>query len=194
MAEDFADDFIDEEEGGSRRPFWVLAGLLSFLLVATIACILIYVFVLSDRNGQPDQRVAEIVLTNEAIATANAFVTQTVAAQQTEAARPTDPPTATPTPPPPTPTTPPTPAPTETPVVQPPEDENGDDNDLDEDEAEEIAPQPTPIFPGAGVATATPVPGTTALPDTGLELWMIPLAVFGLLLVLLAARRLRMAG
>jgi len=194
MAEDFTDDFIDEEEGGSRRPFWILAGLLSFLLVATIACILIYA--LSGRNGQQDQLVAEIVLTNEAIATANALVTQTVAAQQTEAARPTDPPTATPTPPPATPTTPPTPAPTETPVVQPPEDEdeNGDDNGLDEDEADETVLQPTPIFPGAGVATATPVPGTAALPDTGLELWMIPLAVLGLLLVLVAARRLRTAG
>lgn len=194
MAEDYTDDFIDEEEGGSRRPFWILAGLLSFLLVATIACILI--FALSGRNGQQDQRVAEIEATNEAIAAANALVTQTVAAQQTEAARPTDPPTATPTPPPATPTTPPTPAPTETPVVQPPEDEdeNGDDNGLDEDEADETVLPPTPIFPAAGVATATPVPGTTALPDTGLELWMIPLAVLGLLLVLVAARRLRTAG
>jgi hypothetical protein len=194
MAEDYTDDFIDEEEGGSRRPFWILAGLLSFLLVATIACILI--FALSGRNGQQDQRVAEIEATNEAIAAANALVTQTVAAQETEAARPTDPPTATPTPPPATPTTPPTPAPTETPVVQPPEDEdeNGDDNGLDEDEADETVLPPTPIFPAAGVATATPVPGTTALPDTGLELWMIPLAVLGLLLVLVAARRLRTAG
>lgn len=203
MADEYTDDFMDdEEEGGSGGPFLLIAGLLGGFLVLALICGLI--FALSGRNGQQDI-VAEIEMTNEAIAAQNLLVTQTVAAMQTEAARPTDTPTPTATPIPPTPTATPSPEPTETPVVQPAEDDNGDDdNGLGEDDedgedgVEEPVLEGTSIFSGGGVGVGTPTPvpgapGATALPDTGMELWAVILGAFALLFILFAARRMRAA-
>jgi uncharacterized membrane protein YgcG len=216
MADDYTDDFMeDEEEGnGAGRPFMIIAGILLGIFLLTLMCIA--AFAMTSRNGQQDL-VAEIEMTNEAIASQNLLVTQTVAAMQTEAARPTDEPTATPTEIPPTPTVTATPTPTETPVVQPPNGDNGDNGDGNGDNGDgdgngngngdgtgsggsgEVT-EGTRIFSGGGAGAGTPTPvatppgGSTTLPETGLELWAIILGALGLMAVLFIVRQLRMAN
>jgi hypothetical protein len=148
-----------------------------------------------NRGSSPDQTaaVAAIETQNAMIAVTNAAVTQTIAAMETEAARPTD----TPTPPPPTFTPEPspsnTPRATNTPVVA--------DVDLGTVVADGTPNvSGTSVFEGeAGNSTPTPIPvgssnGGGSLPDTGFELWAIALAGIVLVGILVAARRMRHAS
>lgn len=191
------DDYIIEEEAtgtqgsSSNRPFLTAVGILLFIFILAAGCAAVS---LMNRGGGNEQaaQATSIAATNEAILAANAQVTQTIAAMETEAARPTN----TPTPPPPTFTPAPsptnTPRATNTPVVV----------DVVEGTADGAAGTPnvsgTSVFePGADGATPTPIPvvsgGSGSLPDTGFELWAIVLAALVLVVVLVMARRMRRA-
>jgi hypothetical protein len=198
MAEEFVDDeFIEEEEGNSSRAVALAAagliGLFVLILLGTLA--LTYA-----RRGEQRGQVAQIEAANATTEAYNLLVTQTVAAMETEAARPTDTPTSTPTEIPPTATPTFTPQPTDTPVVQAP----AGDEDADQLAAAEQTPTPvlagTAIFaPGQVGATPTPLglaggaqtPST--LPQTGLATSGAILAALAFLALAFAARRLRTA-
>lgn len=171
-------------EAGQASPFAILLAALLGVLVVAILCT---GGVLLFRNG--DQ--AEVSGTSTAIAQANAttlaqnaMVTQTIAALETEAARPTNTPTSTPVPPTDTPTATNTPEPSPTAVVEAPE------------------ATPTQNIFGTSIFGGTPTPiagtgdngtgtGGGTLPDTGIGLGPALAAALGLLVLLVAARRLR---
>lgn len=143
------------------------------------------------RNGSQDQAEG-LNATSTAIAEANAttlaqnaLVTQTIAAMETEAARPTS--TSTPTP---QPTA--TEEPTDTPIPPTPT------------QVEELEATPTANIFGTSIfsgETPTPVPaggaggtgtgGGGTLPTTGIGLGSAVAVAFGLLLLLVVSRRLR---
>jgi len=184
MSEEFSDDFvIEEEEDSTSRNFLVIAGSLIAVFILIVACVL--VFALLQRGEEADTAVAEIEATNDAVATQNSFVTLTVQALETEAARPTSTPTVEPTV-----TSSPTPTattgPTNTPVVQQPGDEAT---------VVPTASATTDLSGGVGAgSTPTPLPGgsgSDTLPQTGVSAWGIVAASLGLLAVLIIARRLR---
>ena len=171
-------------ESGQASPFAILlAALLGILVLAALCTGAVFVF----RDGNQ----AEISGTSTAIAEANATtlaqnaqVTQTIAAMETEAARPTNTPTNTPVPP----TN--TPAPTNT--LQP-----SPTAVLEGAEA-----TPTPSLFGTSIFGNTPTPisgtggtgngtGGGTLPDTGIGVGTAVAIALGLLLLLFAARRLR---
>lgn len=172
-------------ELGQASPFAILLAALLGVLVLAVLCTGA-VFILRE---DPDQ--AGVSATSTAIAVANATtlaqnarVTQTISAMETEAAQPTNTPTATAVPPTETATVTPTSPPTETPVIEEPE----------------ATPTPnlfgTSIF--GGEATPTPITGGTGgtdtggtLPDTGFNVTTLIVAAIGLLLLVIAARRLR---
>ncbi|MFW5940235.1 MAG: hypothetical protein ACOC9C_00620 [Chloroflexota bacterium] len=171
-------------EAGQASPFAILLAALLGILVLAIICT---GGVLFFRNG--DQ--VEVSGTSTAIAEANAttlaqnaMVTQTIAALETEAARPTNTPTNTPVPPTETPTATNTPEPSPTAVVEAPE------------------ATPTPNLFGTSIFDNTPTPiagaaddgtgtGGDTLPDTGIGLGPALAAALGLLFLLVVARRLR---
>jgi hypothetical protein len=199
MAEEFSDDeFIEEEGGSSNRAVAVaaaaLAGLFILILLGTLAVSYL-------RRGEQRAQTAQIESANATTEAYNLLVTQTVAAMETEAARPTDTPTPTPTEIPPTATATFTPQPTNTPVVQAATEEPEDPDEL---AAQDETPTPvlagTSIFaPGQVGATPTPLglagPGTAVdtLPQTGLETWGLIVAALAFVALVFAARRLRTA-
>jgi hypothetical protein len=201
MVEEFVDDeFIEEEEGSSNRTVALaaaaLAGLFVLILLGTFA-------VSYMRRGEQRAQEAQIIAANATTEAHNRQVTQTVAAMQTEAARPTDTPTPTPTEIPPTATATFTPQPTDTPVVQ----AAAGDDDEDPDQLAAVDQTPTPVLAGtaifaAGQLGATPTPISLAgpapaaggtLPQTGLETWGAIMAALAFLGLAFAARRLRTA-
>ena len=187
------EDFIYEEEtdsGGSanRRPFLTAVGILLTIFVLAVICSATLLLTRGSGDGGNTQEIAAIETQNAVIAVTNAAVTQTIAAMETEAARPTN----TPQPPPtntPRPTN--TPLPTNTPVVQQAEEEPTGTPTADL--------SGTSVFSGgAGSNTPTPIAALnggsgsdSSLPQTGIETWGILVAAFGLVAVLVIARRLR---
>jgi LPXTG-motif cell wall-anchored protein len=162
-----------------------LLGALLAILVVAVVCT---AGVLTFRN---DDQVAGVDATSTAIAQANATtlaqnarVTQTIAAMETEAARPTNTPTNTPVPPTATSTPTDTPVPSPTAVV------------------EGAEATPTPNLFGTSIFQATPTAvgggsggsggtGGGNLPDTGIGIGTAVAVALGLLLLLGVARRLR---
>jgi LPXTG-motif cell wall-anchored protein len=199
MVEEFVDDeFIEEEEGGSNRAVaFAAVGLIGLFVLILLGTLMISFL----RRGEQRAQVAQIEAANATTEAFNLQVTQTVAAMETEAARPTDTPTPTPTEIPPTATPTFTPQPTDTPVVQAPDDEAEDDPD----QLAALDQTPTPVLAGTaifgvGQAGATPTPlglaagqSPTTLPQTGLETWGAILAGLAFLALAFAARRLRAA-
>lgn len=182
------EDFIIEEEGTSatnRRPFLIAVGILLTILILAMICSATLLLRRGGQNGNGDA-VAAIETKNAEVLAANAAVTQTIAARETEDARPTNTPVAPATN---TPRPTSTPQPTNTPVVA----QAGDDE-----------PTTTPDVPGTATAVAagetednTPTPiaalggGDGTLPQTGIETWGALVAAFVLMTVFLVARRLR---
>ena len=198
MSEEFSDDFVIEEDESANRSFLIAAGSLIGVFIILAACLLSYVLL---QRGQVQDEVSQIESQNATTEAQNALVTQTVVAMETqsveaeieaeaaeiatveaeselatasfeqlltqEAQVPTD-----------------TPVPTE--VVQQPE------------AAATETPMPTLVVGGDGTGSgtgglATPIaPGAgETLPETGIGVWGIAVAGFGLLAVLVFARRLR---
>lgn len=168
-------------ETGQASPFAILLAALLGVLVLAVLCTGGVLFFRGDDD------VADVGGTSTAIAQANATtlaqnaqVTQTIAAMETEAARPTATATNTPQP---TATTTNTPQPSPTAVI------------------EEAEATPTPSLFGTSIFDTTPTPiggagdgtGTDggALPDTGIGLGAALAAALGLLVLLVGARRLR---
>lgn len=171
-------------ESGQAAPFAILlAALLGILVLAALCTGAVFIF--------RDEEQADVSGTSTAIAVANATtiaqnaqVTQTIAAMETEAARPTNTPTNTPPPPTNTPQPTDTPQPSPTAVLQGAE------------------ATPTSSLFGTSIFGATPTAvagsggtgsgtGGGTLPDTGIDAGTAVVVAFGLLLLLLAARRLR---
>jgi hypothetical protein len=184
MEENMSDDFIIEEESdgaANRRPFLVAVGALVTIFILASVCAL--GLLLSNRSSDRAQEIAAIETQNAVIAITNEAVTLTIAAIETEAARPTDTPqpTATSTS---TPVPTDTPLPTNTRVIQP---------------ADEGTQTPsitgTTIFgDGAGVSTPTPIiasGGDGALPQTGINTWGALVVAAILIVTVVTARRLR---
>jgi hypothetical protein len=187
------EESAEEQSSGGNGPFYTAVAILVGILILALGAAAI---MLNSRGGgDGDVNAAQatsIAATNESILAQNAQVTETIAAMETEAARPTN----TPTPPPPTFTPEPspsnTPVPTDTPVVV----------DIDE-ETEGEAGDGTPNVSGTSIfesgtedSTPTPIPvagsnESESLPDTGFELWAIALAGVVLVGILVAARRMR---
>ena len=170
-------------ESGQASPFAILLAALLGILVLAVLCTGA-VLVIRDGDDQ-----TEISGTSTAIAQANATtlaqnaqVTQTIAAMETDAARPTNTPTSTPLPPTSTPRPTNTPVPSPTAVLQ------------------DVEATPTSGLIGTSIFASTPTPiavtggngtGGGTLPDTGISLGTAVAAALGLLLLLMAARRLR---
>ncbi|MCB9421033.1 MAG: hypothetical protein H6667_14620 [Ardenticatenaceae bacterium] len=188
------EDFIYEEETGSggspnRRPFLTAVGILVTIFVLAVICSATLLLTRDKGSGSDNaEQIAAIETQNAVIAVTNAAVTQTIAAMETEAARPTN----TPQPPPtntPRPTN--TPLPTNTPVVQQAEEEptitaTADLSGTSTFSGSSSDNTPTPI-----AALNNGGSNSDALPQTGIETWGILVAAFGLIAVLVAARRLR---
>lgn len=190
------EESTEEQNSGGNGPFYTAVGVLIAIFILAGGCALVSSM---NRGSTPDQtaEVAVIETQNAVIAVTNAAVTQTIAAMETEAARPTE----TPTPPPPTYTPEPspsnTPRATNTPVVV--------DIEID-NEADVAVGEGTPNVSGTSVfegeaenSSPTPIPvsdsnGSGTLPDTGFELWAIALAGIVLVGILVAARRMRKAS
>lgn len=199
MSEEFSEEFVIEEEAAAaNRPFLIAAGSLIALFIVLMACVLGAVLVRQNAGSQRAQEIADIERSNATTIAQNALVTQTVAAQLTIQAQPTNTPrppaTATDLP---TPTPSPTSPPTDTPTPEPePPTETA------------VAPQGTTVGPGAagsttGTATAEAAnagsPGAAAgqangtLPETGASpLGFIAIALV-LVAILIVSRRLRTA-
>ena len=189
----YEEESVAEQNSGGSRPFLTAVGLLLVVFVLAAGCSVLALRSRDNSSGQTDE-VAAIETQNAMIAVTNAAVTQTIAAMETEAARPTD----TPTPPPATFTPEPspsnTPRPSNTPVVVDIEDgaasEAGDETanvsgtSVFEGETEDSTPTPIPV--GGSNESGE-------LPDTGFELWGIVLAGLALVGIVIAARRMRRA-
>jgi len=185
MSEDYLEAGTDTGSE-NRRPFLMIAGALAIIFILTIICT---GAVLAFRNrgngngnGNGEERTIRLTQNAETLAL-NALVTQTVAAIETEAARPTNTivPTNTPQP-----TN--TIVPTNTPVVS------------SAKETETPIANGTNVFAASGSADSTPTAiaglsgggsGDSALPETGIDAWMAVLAGVALIGVLFGARRLR---
>jgi len=186
MSEEFSDDFVIEEEESSNRSFLIAAGSLIVVFILLAACLLAYV--VQQQNADRDA-VSEIEDQNATTEAQNRLVTQTVEALETQAALPTDTPEPEPTVEPP-PTNTPIPEPTEV-VQQPVEPEAAEPTSSPTAElvvggdgsGDGTGGAPTPITPGAG----------ETLPQTGASTWVIAIAGFALIAVLIVARRLRMS-
>jgi len=188
----YEEESVEEQNVGGRGPFLTAVGILILILILSVGCSAV---LLANRSTVPDNsaEIAARETQNAEIAVANAAVTQTIVAMETEAALPTE----TPTPPPPTFTSEPkatnTPRSTNTPVVLDIEEET-------EGEGEDNSPNlsGTSTFENESeVSTPTPIPvggnDNESLPDTGFELWAIALAGMALVGILAAARRMRSA-
>lgn len=181
-----SEDFIIEEEidgAANRRPFLVAVGVLVTIFILASLCGL--GLLLSGRSSDRAQEIAAIETQNAVIAITNEAVTLTIAAIETEAARPTDTPQPTVTS---TTTSVPTdtPLPTNTRVIQPVE-----------EGTETPSITGTTIFgDGAGVSTPTPIVvagggSDGALPQTGINTWGALVVAAILIATVVTARRLR---
>lgn len=190
----YEEESVEEQNTGGRGPFLTAVAILILVFVLAAGCSAVLLMGRDNASVDTDE-IAIIETQNAIVAVTNAAVTQTIAAMETEAARPTD----TPTPPPPTFTSEPkptnTPRSTNTPVVI-------DTGDTDETTSEIV--DGTPNVSGTSIfenetedSTPTPIPigGNEggSLPDTGFELWAIVLAGVVLVGILAAARRMRSA-
>ncbi len=193
------EDFIIEDEAvesPNRRPFLISVGILLTVFVLAAIC---SITVLSLRNGSTDNaqadRVATIEAQNAIVAVTNEAVTATIAAMETEAARPTNTPAAPPTN---TPAPTVTPQPTNTPVVR----QADDDATKDAGTAAADSDAPTDDDTDTAFNASTPTPisapvgtngggGDDSLPQTGIETWGVVAAALVLVFVLFSARRLR---
>lgn len=216
--DEFDDEFIlDDEAGGGSRTFRLTAGALVGVLLISLLCYGAFSFL----GGGEEEGTAvavdtstaatatSISATNEAVATYNSFVTQTIESMEMTANAPTA--TFTPTPLPPTSTPAPTatPVPTETPVLESSPTAEGDTGG-DQTAGGDATPNAAATSIFAGLNTATPSSGgsggtggtsgggtggggttPTALPQTGISMWEGLLAAVGLLALVFVARRLR---
>lgn len=203
MEEDFIEENADEG-GSSRRPFLVAVGVLLTIFVLAAACSSVMLLTRGDDQPEVDpEAVAAIYTRNAETAATNTAVAMTIAAMETEAARPTDtpePPTATNTAtPPPTETT----APTNTPVIAK-ETEKATSETLETIIAEATTENtPTPIAVSENNTGSSDNGGSTSgntggvnngegsLPQTGIDTWGAVVVAALLIVVLFAARRLR---
>lgn len=171
-------------ESGQASPFAILLAALLGILVLAVLCTGAVLFVRSDGQADVSGTSTAIAVANATTIAQNEQVTQTIAAIETEQARPTNTPTNTPVPPTDTPAPTDTPQPSPTAVVQ------------------EVEATPTPSLFGTSVFGNTPTPvsgaadngtgtGGGTLPDTGINLGTAVGLALGLLLLLFAARRLR---
>jgi hypothetical protein len=179
MSEEFSEDFVLEEGAAPNRTFLILAGSLIGLFIIIAGFIL--GFALLQRNGQSEE-VALRLTENAEILAANALVTQTVQAMQTEAARPTNTPEPTFTT---APTDTPEPTPEDTPTLA-----------VEVAEAVETPDLTATSEAAEALITSTPASGAEAapsgtLPETGVETWIVAAAAIILVAVLSVARRLR---
>ncbi|MCB0036321.1 MAG: hypothetical protein KDE51_19955, partial [Anaerolineales bacterium] len=111
MSEEFEDEIIlDDDEGGSNRPFILTAGALIGVMVVALLCYAIFNSFGGVDTSTGEEEIAQtdnasaatatsISATNEAIATMNSFVTQTIESITLTASAPTETPTSTPVPP-----------------------------------------------------------------------------------------------
>ena len=197
-------DFITEESGSS--PFRMLAAALVGILLLAVLCVG-GLALLNSRGDGSNGEQAGFNATSTAIANINATtialnenVTATIAAMETEAAMPTNTPTRTPIPPTNTPIPTNTAGPTDTPVV----------SEVDETGTPDAVA--TSIFGGTPGNTPTAIPGGTGgtggtgstggtggtgntgggtLPSTGFGIGEALLVAAILVMVFVAARRLR---
>lgn len=214
MSEEFEDEILlDDDEGGSNRPFILTAGALIGVMVVALLCYAIFNAFGGVEPTTDGEEVAQIdnggaatatsiSATNEAIATMNSFVTQTIESITLTASAPTETPTSTPVPPTNTPTATATATPTETPVVE--DGEVEDDGAAEEEDGSDTNAAATSIFQGLNTATPTPIgssggsgsgssgsSGSGTLPETGISLWGGLAAAFGLLMLIVIVRRIR---
>lgn len=173
---------LHDLESGQASPFAIILAALLGIFVLALLCTGAVLFLREGDQAGVSATSTAIAEANATTLAQNARVTQTIAAMETEAARPTN--TSTPTTEPTaTATTTDTPEPTATEVVA---------------EAEET---PTPNLFGtsifAGEDTPTPISGATTgtgggtLPDTGINVGTALAIAVGLLFLGLVARRLR---
>lgn len=188
----YEDESVEEQNSGGSGPFLTAVGILILIFILAAGCS----FVLlgqRDNSSVNTEQIAAIETQNAIVAVTNAAVTQTIAAMETEAARPTE----TPTPPPPTYTAEPsptqTPRSTNTPVVV----DTGDGMTGDVADGTPNVSGTSIFENGTEDSTPTPIPvggkDNGSLPDTGFELWTIALAGLVLVGILFVARRMRSA-
>ncbi len=213
MQDDYIEeDFLEEENSSNRRPFLMAVGVLVTLFILMGVCTAF--FLINNRAAEDRAEEVAAIETRNAETEASNIATS-VAATDTAAAIPTEPPEPTGTP---TATSAPateTPTPTNTPVVEDTTDEEAvigaGDGEADEGEETDAAADETD---GTGAeedgaaegdtadedATPTPISALSetgdgsngeALPQTGLDTWGVVLAAFVLVGLLLFARRLR---
>jgi LPXTG-motif cell wall-anchored protein len=190
MSEEFSDDFVVENEEESNRPFLVSAGLLIGIFIVISAALL---GVLLSRQGSATSAEAQsIEATNEAIMATNTSIEATndalamVPEEEPATEEPTDEPAEI------VPTNTPEPVPTREVAVE---------AEATAAPTETAVPETTPTEVVEGEPTEEPeemaTPTTVAvapegeLPQTGLDIGSMLLAVFGLIGLLFVARRLR---
>jgi len=179
-----------DTQSTNNRPFYTAVGVLLLIFIVAAGCAAFSLLSRGSTDQVAQATVAAIETQNAIVAVTNEAVTQTIAAMETEAARPTE----TPSPPPtftPTPQATATTRPTNTPVVAEATVEGGD--------------MGTPNLSGTSVfdnstdgSTPTPIPVTGggdngSLPNTGFDVWSAMLIGLALVAVLFMARRLRRA-
>lgn len=211
MQDDYIEeDFLEEENSSNRRPFLMAVGVLVTLFILMGACTAF--FLINNRAAEDRAEEVAAIETRNAETEASNIATS-VAATDTAAAIPTDPPVPTGTP---TGTPAPateTPTPTNTPVVEDTTDEeavieiedgdgvteNGDGTDAAADETDGSSDSdavdedatPTPI---SALSETGDGSNGDALPQTGLDTWGVVLAAFVLVGLFVFARRLRTMG
>lgn len=211
MEDYIEDDFLEEENSSSRRPFLIAVGVLVSLFILMGACTAF--FLVNNRAAQRNEQVAAIETRNAETEASNVAtrvsLTETAAAMPTDTPEPTAAPTDTPQPN--------TPTPTNTPVI----DDKANDNTIGtvDDGTTEVINSNEDASNGSDAAgeednsnaadgkddeNATPTPISAlsetgdgsgdALPQTGLDSWGVIVAAFVLIGLLIFARRLRAAG
>jgi cobalamin biosynthesis Mg chelatase CobN len=203
MSEEFSEEFVVEEEATSAsRPFLIAAGSLIALFIVLMACVLGAVLVRQNASSERAQQIADIENANATTMAQNALVTQTVAAQLTIQAQPTN----TPRPPAtatnlPSPTPSPTSPPTNTPTPEPEEPtETPPAAQATSDAGPGAAGSTTATATAGGAGTgATGSPTTVSgeasstLPETGASPLSFVAIALALVAVLIVSRRLRTA-
>lgn len=211
MQDDYIEeDFLEEENSSNRRPFLMAVGVLVTLFILMGACTAF--FLINNRAAEDRAEEVAAIETRNAETEASNIATS-VAATDTAAAIPTDPPVPTGTP---TGTPAPateTPTPTNTPVVEDTTDEeavieiedgdgvteNGDGTDAAADETDgssdgDVADEDATPTPISALSETGDGSNGDALPQTGLDTWGVVLAAFVLVGLFVFARRLRTMG
>lgn len=213
MEDYIEDEFLEEENSSSRRPFLIAVGVLVSLFILMGACTAF--FLVNNRAAQRNEQVAAIETRNAETEASNVAtriaLTETAAAMPTDTPEPTAAPTDTPQPN--------TPTPTNTPVIEKTDEDtigtvddgstdaansNGDPEDSTDAAGGEDNSNAAEDGDGKGDENATPTPISAAsetgdgssdtLPQTGLDSWGVIVAAFVLIGLLIFARRLRAAG